>query len=350
MTRIYTTYPEAWELMLEDCRVAKSYIYFEQFIWQDFGKDGIGAKFLEVFKRKVKEGVQVRLIVDAVGSIGLSSNILRQREIAAAGIEMIFFGLVPRWQSLFPFSLFHRDHRKLMVIDDAVTHMSGVIIGDRARDWMDLGVRVTDARYVSDAKGAFLRMWDEIRGTKEHLAQYNDDNGLMLSNDPENNELYDEILHRVRHAKHKISIVTPYLSPDWRMMRALRRARRRGVAVEIYIPTESDSKLTGMVTQSYLRPLYRAKIDVYRCKPCMNHGKMVIVDDWVTLGSMNFDRLSFFYNRELNFIFPGHEADFEGVLRGVRECSEKLQRDDFTNRGLKFAIEVVLGKLLRPIA
>lgn len=350
MTQIYTTYPEAWELWLEDCKAAKSYIYFEQFIWQDFDKEGIGTKFLEVFKQKVKEGVQVRLIIDSVGSIGLSSNILRQHEIATAGIEMVFFGLVPKWQSLFPFNLFHRDHRKLLVIDDEVAHISGVIVGDRARDWLDLGVRVTDHRYVSDAKGAFLRMWDEILGTKKHIAQYNDDNGLVLHNDPENNELYDEILHRVRHAKHKISIVTPYLSPDWKMMRALRKARRRGVTVELLIPTESDSKLTGMVTQSYLRSLYRAKIEVYRCKPCMNHGKMVMIDDWVTIGSMNFDRLSFFYNRELNFVFQKHEIEIEEVLEDLRTRSARLQRSDFANRGIKFEIEVVLGKLLRPIA
>jgi cardiolipin synthase len=336
--------------MLEDCRSAQSYIYFEQFIWRDFGKDEIGARFLEVFRQKTKEGVRVKLIIDAVGSIGLSSNPWRQSEITNAGIELRFFGLVPRWRSLFPFSLFHRDHRKLLVVDDRVAHVGGVIISERAQSWEDIDVRITDHEYIKDIKGAFLRIWDETKGTKKHVSEYDDSNGIILKNDPENNDLYAELLQRVKGAQSKISIVTPYIAPDWRMLRALKKARKRGVDVEIILPEKGDSKLTGMVAASYMRQLRRYRIAVYHYRTCMNHGKMVLVDNWVTLGSMNFDRLSFFYNRELNVVFTKNLNQFRELISNLKSCSTRMGKNYFKGKGILFAFEALVGKLLRPIA
>ena len=351
MTQIYTAYPEAWQIMLDDCRSATDYIYFEQFIWQDLGSpSSIGTQFLDVFKQKTREGVRVRVLVDAIGSVALSSNYWWQKGITEAGVELEIFGLVPKWKSQFPFSLFHRNHRKLLVIDDRIAHVSGVIVSERARDWLDIGVRLTDPAYIRDVKGAFLRMWDEVRGTQEHAAEYDGDNGRLLKNDPENNDLYQEIRQRVKTAKCKISIVTPYFSPDWRMMRALKKARKRGVQVEIILPEKCDSKITSTVAQSYLRSLVRYKIDTYHYRDCMNHGKLVQVDDWVTLGSMNFDRLSFFCNRELNVVFTESLQDFERTISEFRAKSRKVTRKYFRKRGLRFLLEEFLGKIMRPIA
>lgn len=350
MAKIYTTYPEAWDTMLGDCRAAQAYIYFEQFIWQDIRPDGVGGKFLEVFKQKAAEGVRVKILVDAVGSIALTSKIWLQKEITDAGIELEIFGLVPRWQARFPFNLFHRDHRKLLIIDDKIAHVSGVIVGERASDWRDIGLRITDPDYVHQVKGAFLRLWDEVRGTREYVGQYDVGTELLLKNDPENNDLYKEILRRVRQATERISIVTPYFSPDWKMMRALRKARRRGVHVELVLPRDCDSPLTKAVAKSYVRGLLRSKIEVYHFHACMNHGKLVMVDGWTTIGSMNFDRLSFFYNRELNVVFADRRTQFETLVEDFKKNADKLDKSYFRNRGFWFWLQVWIGKLLRPIA
>ncbi len=336
--------------MLDDCKAAQEYIYFEQFIWKNFDEGEIGARFLEVFKQKVAEGVKVRLIIDTVGSIGLYTSPLKQKEITDTGIELQFFGLVPRWRSLFPFNLIHRDHRKILIIDDKISHVGGVIVSQEASDWEDINARITDVEYVHDIKGAFLRMWDEVAGTKDNEGSYDLNTDYLLKNNPEHNDLYNEILHRIRHAQKKISIVTPYISPDWKIMRALKKARKRGLLVEIILPEKCDSKLTAMVAQSYLRQLYRYKIDVYHYQNCMNHGKMVIIDDWVTLGSMNFDRLSFFYNRELNVVFQKDQQQYEELVSKLKSCSNKVDRSYFTGKGLMFELQSLIGRLLRPIA
>ncbi len=350
MTKLFTEYPEAWQSMLDDCAAAKEYIYFEHFIWKNFGVGEIGKRFLEVFKQKVAEGVRVRLIIDTVGSIGLYTSPFLQKEITDAGIELSFFGLVPRWKSLFPFNLFHRDHRKILIVDDRVSYVGGVIISQEASGWEDIAVRITDTEYIREIKGAFLRLWDEIRGSKEHFEKYDLNTNLILKNNPEHNDLYKEILHRIKHAQKKISIVTPYLSPDWKIMRALKKARKRGLPVEIILPKRCDSWVTAFVAQSYLRQLYRYKIDVYHYQNRMNHGKMVIVDDWATLGSMNFDRLSFFYNRELNVVFQNDLQQYEDLVKRLKSCSNKMERAYFTNKGFVFKIQSLIGKLLRPIA
>ncbi len=350
MIQINTVYPKAWESLLEDCRSAKTYIYFEQFIWEDFDTNEIGTLFLDVFKQKVKEGVNVKLIIDSIGSIGLYTNPWRQKEIEDAGIDLEFFGMVPRWKSVFPFNIIHRDHRKVVIVDDRVAHVGGVIISERSRDWHDIDARTVDPKYIKEIKGAFLQMWDEIRDKKEHEQEYDTDAGLILKNNPENNDLYAEILQKIKNATTKIVIITPYFSPNFKILWALKKACKRGVHVDIILPENCDSGLTSMVNASYVHQLQRSKINMHFYFTSMNHGKLVVIDDWATLGSMNFDRLSFFYNRELNMVFTEDIQPIEKVIADTKANSNLIERSYFKKLSMFERLKAGLGWFLRPIA
>jgi cardiolipin synthase len=350
MSDIKTSYPELWESFLNDCKNAKNFIYFEEYILQSFGEGEIGHDFLKVFMQKAKEGVEVKLILDALGSFTLYTNPILQAELRDSGIQLEFFNIVPKWKAIFPFNIIHRDHRKLLIIDDTVAHVGGVVVWEKSRNWKDINARIQDPLYVKELKGAFLRMWDEIREERAYEKEYDTNEQIIIKTDPENNELYKEIFKRIKEAHSKIVIVTPYFSPDAKILKALTRACKRGVVVDIIIPEKCDSKLSSMVTASYIRQLQRHKINTHFYCDCMNHGKLVLIDEWVTLGSMNFDRLSFFYNRELNIVLNEDISHVEKLIVDMKSRSTKVDSQYFKKMTMFEKFLVRIGKLLRPFA
>lgn len=294
MIHLLTTYTEAWESMFNDCQNAKDFIYFEQFILKDFEPGQIGYDFLKVLKQKSKDGVRVKILLDSAGSFDLYLDTKLQDEIRNSGIELEFFNIVPRWKALFPFNIIHRDHRKVLIIDNEIAHIGGVVIQEESRQWYDINARIHEPLYVTQLKGAFLRMFDEITEEKIYENEYDTNEHIILKTDPENTKLYDEIYERIKQADSRIVIITPYFSPDTKVLKALFDAHKRGVIIDIILPKESDSKIIGMVADSYMYNLHKHKINIYLYNHFMNHGKLVLIDEWVTFGSMNFDRLSFF--------------------------------------------------------
>lgn len=350
MLQIRTTYPKLWESMIDDCRNAKTSICFEQYILQDFKQGEIGYDFLEVLKQKSAEGVDVKLLLDAVGSFPLFFDANLQSEIRNSGIQLEFFNIVPRWKAIFPFNIIHRNHRKLLVIDNEIAHIGGAVVWEKSRNWHDIDARVLDPLYARQLKGAFLKIWDEVRNDRVYENEYDTNEQIILKTNPENNELYEEILKHIKEARLNIVIVTPYFSPDTKILDAISAACKRGVVVDIIIPNKCDSKIIGMVADSYIRQLQKNKINTHFYCDFMNHGKLVLIDDWVTLGSMNFDRLSFFYNRELNIVLTEDISKIEELIIEMKSRSKKVDSQYFKNMTVLEKFKAIIGKLLRPLA
>ena len=327
--KFFTSSEAAWEGMLDSCRKATKTIDLEQFA---FGNDNeiIGA-FCKMFAQKAKEGVRVRLLLDAVGSFRFYRS-SRCRELIEQGVEVVFHRgiLRPSLKRLIPLIL--RDHRKLVVVDEEEVHIGGVIIEERARHWRDTAVLIR-GKVVSEFQGAFNTAWKRSRNmdpvgrvmSKEETEFSLAGNSFHLHH----KDLYRAFLRHITAAKKYVYITTPYFLPQREFRRALYFARDKGVDVRILLPKQSDNLLSDWVARRYYERLTRHGIRLYLYVPEVLHGKTIVVDDsWSSVGSCNFDWLSFWLNYELNIISTNQAFSTELreiFLRDLEKSEEVLR-------------------------
>ncbi len=314
---LYFQTEQAWEAMLAVLREAKENIDFEQYLFEDVHEGGIGRKFVDVFLERAQRGVQVRLLVDSLGSI----NFLRTgvvRELVDAGIKVEWNTFANPLNRVDAMLHFFRNHRKLMVVDRAYAFVGGVVVTERARHWRDTHLYVTGK--PAEVLGlAFDRHWEGFTVGKQRQSTVYPVNGTfrVVANAPGvlRRHIRKDMLQACKHAVRTIEITSPYLAPDRALARALFRAVRRGVSVRVLIPQVSDLGLTDLASLSSFAYFLRHGVRVFQYLPTMVHAKIMVVDDvWATIGSTNLDPLSLHFNHELNI----HTTD-PGLICSLRE-------------------------------
>lgn len=343
----YLKVKEAWDAMYEDCSNAKKYIYFEQFILKDFEENSIGHRFLSVFEKKAKEGVQVKIIIDLYGSINLYFSGWRKR-LRKAGVEYKFITFrTPRFTNILTPTL-KRNHRKLMVVDDKIAYIGGVVFSDHVSEWYDFQYKFTES--IDVFKRAFLKKWS-LKDFEDDLetTDFIESHVKLIANEPYSRKIYDYLKRRIKKSEERIYIISPYFSPNTIILRRLIKAKRRGVDVKIIFPYKTDHITARWAFYSYLPTLLRNDIDVYLFKPNINHAKILIIDNFITFGSMNFDRLSFFHNDELNVISSSHKINMEiqQVFNETLLKSEKINMDKVKKIEKFLWLKQALGFLFR---
>lgn len=316
--KLYCHSNEAWEAMLTDCAGAQVSIDLEQYI---FEYDAIGRRFIELLKRKVKEGIQVRVLCDAAGSYNLY-NSARAADLAAHGIMLEFFNPISPWRINNYSSWFFRDHRKVLVVDSHIGHIGGVGIHQRMHNWRDTHVRI-EGPVVHELQYAFEQMWNRVREGKffrfskpffmsEH--QGSKPRGFtkyfyFLTNAPRFHQrfIYHSLIDAIRGARSYVYLTTPYFIPDLRLVRVMRLAARRGVDVRLIVPDASDHPIVDIATQSYFWIMLKGKVKVYLYHDHVLHAKTTMIDDeWASVGSANLDNLSLLFNYEANLVSTNH--------------------------------------------
>jgi cardiolipin synthase len=147
--------------------------------------------------------------------------------------------------------------------------------------------------------------------------------------------------------------MTPYFAPPTKLLIALLRARRRGVAITFLFSKATDNSVGDLVLRSYLSMFLKRSCQVFFCTDAVNHGKVVVVDEkWATVGSANFDRLSLLYNHELNIVSSNQKfiVDIGEVLDTVKAVSAELSLKEWKNRSFKQKVLEILVRPLRLIA
>ena len=306
-------YPDGlpyWKQMLEDLEQAEHFIFLEFFI---LGEGQMWNSVLDVLERKVKEGVEVRLIYDDVGSVFILPKKYYET-IEKKGIKCIAFNRIIPFMSLI---LNNRDHRKIVVIDGRVGYTGGINMSDEyinythphGEHWKDAGIRI-EGQAVWNFTVMFLQMWNMSRYTEEDYSGYHyqfDDKPEIKGyvqpymDSPLDGELVGEnvYLNMIGYAKRYIYIYTPYLITDNEMYTALKLAAKRGVDVRIVTPGVPDKKMIYWLTQSNYQNLIEAGVKVYQYTPGFLHSKCVLCDDEVaTVGTVNFDYRSFYHHFE----------------------------------------------------
>ena len=299
------TYPA----MLAAIAAARHTISLETYI---LASDQTGEKFKTALIERAHAGVAVRVIYDAVGSFGIADRFLA--ELRAAGVELIDFNPIAPWRKRFRLS--HRDHRKILVVDDEVGFTGGLNIGDNyaplsdgGDGWHDMHCRVTGA-IVLDMARMFRSTW--IRGggapfppiRPAHTAPPGTGNVFtrLLDNTRRRQRgvVRRAYLHVIRAAREAILIENAYFIPDRGLRRALTRSARRGVDVRVIVPGHSDVRMIEWASLYVLRRLSKYGVKILRWRGPMIHAKTAVIDGaWATIGSYNFDAQSRFQNLEL---------------------------------------------------
>jgi cardiolipin synthase len=300
---LYRTSEESWNSLFADCLSATKTIDVELY---GFNPEGIGQKFIDLCKDKVRSGVKIRLLFDMVGSrYFFSSPIVT--ELRNMGIEIRFFN--PAY--IFRFNRFienfFRTHRKIVIIDREIAHLGGVNLIESMRHWRDTNIRFT-GDLVMEAYMSLEYMWNlskqkRIRSVLRVPTFVKD--FAIRTNAPRRHQrfLYRELIEVLRNARKSVYITTPYFVPDFRFFRVLRLLAKRGVDVQLLVPASSDHRVVDLATQSHFSLLLKAGVKIHQYTGGMMHAKTVVVDDtWATVGSFNMDNLSFLFNYEANVV------------------------------------------------
>lgn len=318
--------------MLIELEKAKDYIFMEFFIFHD---GFMLSDILKILYKKVKEGVDVRVIYDGMGSYGtLSRKTLK--EMKAAGIKTCVFN-----KMRIAFNIFqnYRDHRKIVVVDGKCAFTGGFNIGDEYINkqkkfgvWKDSGVMVKGAGVYSFTI-MFLRMWQLIENKLLDYSPYSrteavETDGIVLpyGDSPANshNPGQGTYLNIINGAEKYVWIQTPYLIIDNELLTALINRALAGIDIRIVTPGIPDKKSAFMVTRSYYKALIGAGVKIYEYSPGFIHSKVCLSDDiCAVVGSINFDFRSLYQQFESAVYMTGSSAikdiraDFDGLFSGV---------------------------------
>lgn len=352
---------EKMKALFDDIENAKSYVNVQYFIIK---KDIVGDAFLKLLIRKAMEGVEVRLLVDALGSRGINKELVRELK-ESGGQYAEFF---PSKFKLFNTKLNYRNHRKIVIIDNEIGYVGGFNI---AREyvglkrkfgyWRDTHLKIRGGS-VLDLNARFLLDWRSATREKfnmeEVFMEEQEGSGnigvQIVSSGPDNTR--EEIKHgffkMITSAKKSIYIQTPYFVPDAPILEGLKMAAQSGVEVNVMIPCMPDHMFVYWATYSYVAELMEEGVNVYIYDNGFLHAKVLAVDDEIcTVGSTNFDRRSFKLNFEANaFIY---DAEFTSkIVDSFKEdikLSHKLTQELYDQRGSWIKIKEVFSRILSDV-
>ena len=298
----------AFKEMLKELKKAEKFIFFEYFIVAP-GK--MWDSILKILEEKAAQGVDVRVIYDDLGCVAsLPKNYPKQLE--KKGIKCICFNRLSAFAGVI---MNNRDHRKILVIDGKVAFSGGINIADeyinkieKYGHWKDNAFKLQgDA--IWNYTVMFLTMWNSYINEDEDFTKFKVNSNNKITNGfvapygetPLDDDVVGEdiYLNIINQANHYVYIFTPYLIIDTDMINSLILAARRGVDVRIVIPGIPDKKLVYMVSESYVEPLVKGGVKIYRYTPGFVHSKVFVSDDHIaTVGTLNMDYRSLYLHFE----------------------------------------------------
>jgi cardiolipin synthase len=296
--------------MLELIAAAQTTIRCETYIW---AADAVGDRFRTALAHAAARGVTVRVLVDGVGSSALPDDYWQELE-RAGGTVHVFNPLTFRHFSL-------RNHRKLLLVDDAVAITGGLNIacdydGDGVTSgWRDCGIELRVPAALVQLAASFDRLFrnHRIGAWLGHRLRRRPGGRLFFARPPGpvllsgprlvRNQFSRQLVQSLRHARH-VRIVSAYFVPGFRLRRALCAVARRGGTVELLLAGKTDVPLAQSAARSLYGPLLRAGVRVWEYQPQILHAKLAVIDDAVSVGSANLDARSLSINYELTVHLP----------------------------------------------
>ncbi len=326
---LFTEGMPLFDALFQDIDQATTSIFIHFFIVRE---DPISLRFVHKLIEKAKEGLDVKLSVDYIGN-SLSKKTIDRLE--HNGVEFVN-SRSPELHSFF-YSINHRNHRKLAVIDDQIGYIGGFNIGEEYIGnnqefgyWRDYHLRIT-GEATSAIQTQFARDWTEDTKEFMELPKLNEKNRgrnkeikFMFSTGV---ELENKMIDLINEAKSSITIATPYFIPSKRVRKVLIRAHNQGVKVKLLIPDNTDAWFTKPPSYLITKELITEGIDIYLYTKGFFHGKVMVIDDKLAdIGTANWDPRSMYLNDEANCIITDKDI--------VSEVNKQLSEDFLNSRKL----------------
>ncbi len=356
---LYNQGDQFFDDLIMACEEAREEILIETYT---FETDELGLKLLDVLDRKARSGIKVNILVDGIGSSNFNTKFFKKLK----HINIRFFNPLPFQRSnnqyfklsesisqLFTglFCINNRNHRKLYLIDRKVafigsinitSHHSYRIKGERA--WKDSGVKLSNSE-IPLLRESFFRIWQNHLAPKHRFQSKRWYKKILKSSFRMNHcrktrhRFQQDLIQRIKNAKRRVWITNPYFVPPPQLCDALKEAAAKGIDVKIVIPRKSDMKLFPLINSMASRQLIEKKIKIFEFLPRILHSKIMIIDDWCTLGSTNLNSRSFKHDLELDLILK--ESQNIGVLGryfldDLTHCAQLQKHDIMGLYGQKY--------------
>ena len=339
-TEIYTSGYEFFPSLLMEIGKAEHHIHLDTFI---ISCDPLGQIVADALIDKARQGVEVRIIYDDVGSWKTKNRFFDR--MRAEGIEVYAF--MPVRFPVFTSKVNYRNHRKICVIDGEVGFIGGMNIANRyvkgikKLAWRDTHVKITGAA-VYGLQRAFLVDWFFV--SRELITNHiyypvskvaeNDSLIQIVTSSP--TSLWPEIeqgyVRVLASAKRYVYMETPYFLPTDPILFAMRTAALSGVDVRLMVPYETDTKIVEWASRTYVLATVKAGVKVYLYKAGFNHSKLLVADDsMATIGSTNVDFRSFENDFEANAFFYDKEIALQVKAIFLRDQEESVALEDVRN-------------------
>ncbi|MCC6463920.1 MAG: cardiolipin synthase [Planctomycetes bacterium] len=349
----------AFNAIRESVLAATHHVHVEEYIFRD---DRKGRELLKLLCERARQGLQVRLLVDAIGT-GESRKLARQL-VASGGKAAVFLPLYPFGKAFTP-NL--RNHRKIIICDGRVGFLGGMNVGNeyfglkyRNRYWCDWHMAIRGPA-VRDLQSVFAEDWDFAAGSMLGPEYFPDpetcgDSRVQIvysGPDEAVNSARAVFFAAITQAEKRLCISSPYFVPDQAMREALRGAALRGVRVQVLTQGHPPEMLsTYYASRYYWEELMGAGVEVWEHMRRVLHAKALIADSrWAAIGSVNLDPRSLNLNFEVLGLLdsvPDAEAaqqHFEGML----QAAQRVDPEVFRRRGIAGRVAEGAFRLLSPL-
>lgn len=317
--------PSTYRAMFAAIAAARDHINMETYILED---DEVGQRFAATLIAKQRQGVQVNLIRDSVGTLNTPKEFFKQ--LADGGVNMLEFNPVNPLTAKSGWDVNQRDHRKLLIVDGRTAFLGGINIssvysggsfsrGSKDRPggklpWRDTDLQI-DGPVVAELQKLFIETWEKQKGPPLPKRQYfpkltrqGDEVVHAIGGSPDEpySLIYATLISAIDAAETEVLLTNAYFVPDPQLIASLKGAVARGVDVKIVLPAATDSALVFHAGRSYYDELLRGGIKLYERQNALLHAKTALIDGvWATVGSTNLDWRSFLHNQEVNAVVLG---------------------------------------------
>lgn len=343
--------PDLFKDLFDEIKQAKHHVHVLFYIVRN---DKISHEFFSLLTTKAKEGVEVRLLLDWLGSNKVSKQMIAK--LKEANVQFSFCH-VPKLPYLF-YTANVRNHRKITIIDGKIGYLGGFNVGKeyinhdpKLSPWRDYHMKLT-GEIVHDLQTQFLQDWQKTRQNEEtysndYFPAAEEGQAIIQAITSEGAFMEEIFSKRIREAKKSIFIGTPYFIPSKLLFNDLLAAAKRGVHITILVPCITDHVLVQEASYWYFRRLIKSGVEVRQYLNGFYHAKMLLFDDRICdIGTTNFDQRSLFLNYEIN-CFISDQSTITKIKEFVNkdlQTSKKLSLADLTHVGLLTKVKETIAK------
>ena len=349
--------------MLEAIRSAQKSITYQQYIYED---GAIAHEIAEAFAERCRAGVQVKILLDSLGSGTIPQAIKELWQ--NSGCQLAWFERIRVSQFIIPWEFLdynHRSHRRILVVDGKIGFTGGHAVtnawtgdGRTPERWRQTDVRV-EGPIVQQLQGAFVDSWRRTTGNILGDSSYFpplEAKGKVYAQIVKSSPLggsfgsYLLFLLSITSAQKSIHITNPYFFPDARIEEALINAVKRGVKVIVITPGIGDFAATSSVSVGGFGPYLIGGVEIHEYQPALMHTKAMVVDGiWATVGSANLDNRSAAINEEINLVVydTGFAEQLEKSFQEDLKYSKRLTYEAWNSRPLMDKIMELFSNLMK---